>query len=112
MKMNQSLNIKIKEKNENEQIDYKTIQNIIQKEFIDSCEKILIENQSKFIEEYFTKIILIIKNIYGDDIFQKSKSLNKIIYQNKMDFIKNIYNPMFKLCSLAFKQIKIFHFLI
>ena len=104
MKMNRSLNLKIKEKNENEQIDYKTIQNIIQKEFIDSCEKILIENQSKFIEEYFTKIILIIKNIYGDDIFQKSKSLNKIIYQNKMDFIKNIYNPMFKLCSLAIKQ--------
>ena len=104
MKMNQSLNLKIKEKNEKGQLDNKTIQNITQNEFYDSCEKILIENQSKFIEDYFTKINLIIKNVYGEDIFQKNKSLNKLINQNKIDFIKNIYTPMFKLCSLAIKN--------
>ncbi len=104
MKMNQSLNLKIKEKNEKGQLDYKTIQNIIQNEFYDSCEKILIENQTKFIEDYFTKINLIIKNVYGEDIFQKNKSLNKLINQNKIDFIKNIYTPMLKLCSLAIKN--------
>ena len=64
MKINQSLNLKIKEKTERDQLDYKTIKNIIQNEFYDSCEKILIENQSKFIEDYFTKIILIIWRRY------------------------------------------------
>jgi hypothetical protein len=103
MKINQSLNLKIKEKTERDQLDYKTIKNIIQNEFYDSCEKILIENQSKFIEDYFTKIILIIKNVYGEDIFQNNKSLNKFINQGKIYFIKNIYNPMFILCSLAIK---------
>ena len=104
MKMNyNNINSKLKEKNEKFQIEHKVIQDLIQKEFIDSCEKILIENKPKFIEDYFKRINLIIKNYYGEEIFQRVKSLNKIIHQNKIGFINNIYFPMFKLCSLAIK---------
>ena len=101
--MNYNINSKLKEKNEKLRIDYKMIQELIQKEFIDSCEKILIENKPKFIEDFFNKINLIIKNCYGEEVFQKVKPLNKILSQNKIDFINNLYFPMFKLCSLGIK---------
>ena len=102
--MNYSINPKNKAKRELEIINDKFIQDLIQMEFIDSCENILIQNQQKFIEEYFKKIYLIIKHYYGDDILVKIKPLNKIIYRNKIDFVKNIYSPMHRLCSLGLKQ--------
>ena len=77
--MNYNINSKLKEKNEKLRIDYKMIQELVQKEFIDSCEKILIENKPKFIEDFFNKINLIIKNCYGEEVFQKVKPLNKIL---------------------------------
>ena len=104
MKMNNSMNLKHKEKTEKEIIDFKTLKDLINTEFIDSCERILIENQSKFIEDYFYKITLLIRNIYENDIFKKIESLDKIIYKNKIEFINNIYSPMYKLCSFGIKQ--------
>ena len=102
--MNYIINHKKKEKREIEKIDEKTIQDLIRKEFIDSCDRILIDIQTKFIDHFFEKIILIIKNYYDQDVFKKIKSLYQIINQNKINFINNIYSPMFKLCSLAIKQ--------
>ena len=102
--MNYSMNLKSKEKTEKEIIDFKTLQDLISTEFIDSCERILIDNQSKFIEDYFFKITLIIRNIYGNDIFTKIKSLDKILNKNKIDFINNVYSPMYKLCSFGLEQ--------
>ena len=78
--MNNKINNKNKEKKEIEKIDDKTIQDLIKKEFIDSCEKIIIKNQIKFIEDFINKIILIIKYYYGDDIFKKIKTLGQILY--------------------------------
>ena len=102
--MNYITNQKYKDKREIEKIDEKTIQDIIKKEFIDSCDRILLDNQTKFVEYYFDKIVLIIKNYYGQDVFKKIKLFYQIINQSKIDFINNIYSPMFKLCSLAIKQ--------
>ena len=104
--MNYIINQKYKEKRDIEKLDDKSISELINKEFIDSCENILIDAQTKFLDDFFEKIILILKYYYGNDIFKKMKSLTQIIYQNKLNFINNIYSYMFKLCSLAFKQFK------
>ena len=101
MKIKYSMNFNEGEKKELEQLNYKTIQSLLLREFIDSCERILIDSQSKFIDNYFDKISLIIKNNYGNNIFEIMKSLNKMIYKNKIYFINNIYSPMHKLCSLC-----------
>ena len=102
--MNYSIKLNHKEKKELDKINDKVIEDLIRMEFIDSSENIIIENQQKFIEDYFTKINLILKYYYGDDIFINIKSLNKIIYKNKINFIKKIYSPMHRLCSLGLKE--------
>ena len=87
----------------NEQLNDKKMQELVQKEFIDSCEKILTDNQTKFISNYFNKIALILKNLYGNDIFKKIKTLNKILEESKTKFIIDLFNPMYELCSLCLK---------
>jgi hypothetical protein len=84
----------------NEQLNDKKIQELVQKEFIDSCEKILTDNQTNFISNYFNKIALILKNLYGNDIFKKIKTLNKILEESKTKFIYIIQCMNFVLCVL------------
>ena len=101
MKINYSMKTILRENSE--ELNDKNIQELIQKEFIDSCERILIDNQTRFISNYFNKIVLILKNLYGSDIFNKMKILNKILEENKTKFINDIYYPMYDLCSLCLK---------
>ena len=101
MKINHSMKAISREKSE--ELNEKKIQELILTEFIDSCERILIDNQSKFIGNYFNKIVLILKNHYGNDIFKKIRGLNKILEESKTKFINDIYYPMHELCSLCLK---------
>ena len=101
MKINYSM--KEISRKKSEQLNEKSIKELIRKEFIDSCERILIENQTEFIGSYFNKIILILKNLYGNDIFKKISTLNKNLEEIKTKFINDIYNPMHELCSLCLK---------
>ena len=104
--MNYFINQNNKEKSDIGKIDDKVIEDLLNKEFIDSCENILIETQIKFVDDFFEKIALILKYNYGNDIFKKMKSLNQILYQNKINFINGLYSYVYRICSLALKQFK------
>ena len=95
--MKNNLSLKLK----NGKINSKFLAKIMQKEFIDSCESIIIDSQPKFINNFYNKIFLLLKNYYSINIFSETKELNNLLYQNKIDFITNVYTPMFKLCSYA-----------
>ena len=101
MKINYSMKVITRENSE--QLNDKTLQELIRKEFIDSCEKILIDSQANFISNYFNKIVLILKSQYSNDIFKKIIMLNKILEESKTKFINDIYYPMYELCSLCLK---------
>ena len=98
--MRHNLSIQIK----NEKLDSKLLSQIINDEFSISCEKILITSQSKFIYGFFKKIFLSLKNYYSFNISLESKDFNRLLFQNKINFITNIYTPMFKLCTSAIGQ--------
>ena len=98
--MRHNLNIPIK----NEKLDSKLLSQIIYDEFSTSCEKILILSQSKFINDFFKKISLSLQNYYSFNINPESKEFNRLLFKNKINFITNIYTPMFKLCSSAIEQ--------
>ena len=85
--------------------DYKTLYEIYKNEFIRNCENILIQNKTDFINNYFEKIILIIKNRYGEDILNKKDiSLNDLKEKCENDFIKDIYFPMRNTCLAALEK--------
>ena len=97
MKLN--LNFQIK----NEKIDNNFLSEIIRNEFVNSCERIIIDSQPKFINNFCKKIYQLLNNIYSINLSSKTKELNSLLSQNKIDFVNNMYLPMFKLCSLALK---------
>ena len=72
LKNNQPLNQEIKDINK---IDLKNLYDLYKKEFINSCEFILIENQNDFLDNFYDKMNLIIKNEFGENIFEKNTSL-------------------------------------
>ena len=67
-------------------------------EFINYSENILIENQNEFLDKFYAKMDLIIKNNYGEDIFDKIPSLYLTKKQCENKFITDIYWPMHDLC--------------
>ena len=68
LKNNQKINKDLKNMNN---IDIKELYDLYKNEFIISCESILIENQNDFLDNFYNKMNLIIKNNYGDNIFEK-----------------------------------------
>ena len=77
---------------------------LYKEEFIIFCENILIENQKEFLDEFYSKIDLIIKNEYGENIFDKIPSLYLTKKQCENKFITDIYWPMLELCLKAKKN--------
>ena len=67
-------------------------------EFINYCENILIENQNEFLDKFYAKMDLIMKNNYGENIFDKIPSLYLTKKQCENKFITDIYWPMHNLC--------------
>ena len=92
------------ENGKNNNINAKLIYNLYKKEFIDECDTIIIEKQKSFLEKYFNKIHLIIKCEYGDDIFEKNAQINDIIKKCELDFINEVYYPMYNSCMFALKK--------
>ena len=101
LKNNQIINRDLKNMNN---IDIKELYDLYKNEFIISCESILIENQNEFLDNFYHKMNLIIKNKYGDNIFEKNASLYSSKKQCENDFVTDIYWPMHNLCSSALKQ--------
>ena len=71
---------------------------LYKEEFINYCENILIENQNEFLDKFYAKMDLIIKNNYGENIFDKITSLYLTKKQCENKFITDIYWPMHDLC--------------
>ena len=101
LKNNQALTCEIKDKNN---IDLKDLYELYKKEFINSCELILIENQNDFLDSFYDKMNLIIKNEFGENIFETNTSLYLSKKKCENDFVVDIYWPMRNLCSLGLKN--------
>ena len=84
-------------------INSKQIYDIYKNEFIDECDSIIIEKQKDFLQKYFNKVHLIIKNEYGDDIFEEY-SQNDIIKKCEIDFTNEFYNPMYNSCLFGLRK--------
>ena len=85
-------------------IDIKELYELYKNEFINSCESILIENQNDFLDNFYDKMNLIIKNEYGEDIFEKNASLYLTKKQCENNFVTDTYWPMRSLCSKSLKK--------
>ena len=95
------LNQEIKDTNK---IDLNDLYDLYKKEFINSCEFILIENQNDFLDNFYDKMNLIIKNEFGENIFEINESLYLTKKKCENDFVTDIYWPMRKSCSLGIKK--------
>ena len=85
-------------------INPKVIYEIYKKEFIDECDTIIIDNQKDFLDKYFNKIHLIIKNDYGNDIFTQNPTFLEMTKKLELDFINEIYTPMYNSCIFGLKK--------
>ena len=88
-------------------ITFKLIYDLYKTNFIDNCELILLEKQNIFLDNFFNKMIYIIKAEFTENIFEKNKSLYDITKKCENDFIKEVYWPMFDTCSNAYENFKI-----
>ena len=77
---------------------------LYEQEFINFCENILIENQNDFLDRFYGKMDLIIKNDYGENIFDKIPSLYLTKKQCENKFITDTYWPIRELCLSAQKN--------
>ena len=71
---------------------------LYKEEFINFCENILIENQNEFLDRFYEKMNLIIKQSLGENIFDKIPSLYLTKKQCENNFITDIYWPMREQC--------------
>ena len=93
-----------KEINESNNKDINELYQLYKNEFINSCESILTENQNDFLDNFYDKMNLIIKNEYGENIFEQNTSLYLIKKQCENNFVIDIYWPMRNICSAALKN--------
>ena len=87
-------------------INFKLIYNLYKTHFIDNCELILLEKQNNFLDKFFNKMKLIIKNEYDEDIFDKDKTLYEITKKCENDFISDVYWPMYDSCTKGYDKFK------
>ena len=84
-------------------INQQILYDIYKKEFIDECDTIIIEKQKDFLDKYFKKIHLIIKNDYGPSILDQISIISQI-KKCETDFINEIYTPMYNSCLFGLKK--------
>ena len=87
-------------------INFKSIYNLYKTNFIDNCELIILEKQNNFLDKFFNKMKLIIKNEYDEDIFDKDKTLYEITKKCENDFISDVYWPMHDSCLKGYEKFK------
>ena len=84
-----------------------TFENVYERykiEFVDNCEEIIIQKEQDFLKSFFQKMKLILKEYYGDLIFENSKNLPSIINKCEQYFYKEIYKPMYNLCINSWRK--------
>ena len=91
-------------KNLKNQISFENVYEKYKSEFIDNCEEIIIQKEQDFLKTFFSKMKLILKEYYGESIFESNKNLPSIINKCEQYFYKEIYKPMYNLCINSWKK--------
>ena len=84
-----------------------TFENVYERykiEFIDNCEEIIIQKEQDFLKSFFQKMKLILKEYYGDIIFENNKNFPSLINKCEQYFYKEIYKPMYNLCINSWRK--------
>ena len=87
-------------------LNFRSIYELYKSHFIENCELIILEKQNIFLDKFFNKMKLIIKNEFDEDIFDKNKSLYEITKKCETEFISDIYWPMFNSCTSTYEKFK------
>ena len=85
-------------------LDFHSIFEMYKTEFKECCETILIEDKSDLLSSFFYKMNLIIKNSYNKDYFINENLLSSIIKKCENQFISEVYNPMYNICSSSINK--------
>ena len=104
LKKMRAFNPEIKDTKDLNKIDIKDLYDLYKKEFINSCELILIENQNDFLDNFYDKMNLIIKYEFGENIFEKNTSLYLSKKKCENNFVTDIYWPMRNSCANSIKK--------
>ena len=91
---------------EQKKLNYKTIYDLYKTNFKDNCELILLEKESIFLDKFFNKMKLIIKTEFGEDIFDKNKTVYQMTKKCENNFISDVYWPMYDSCLSGLEKIK------
>ena len=87
-------------------LNYKIIYDLYKTNFMDNCELILLEKESTFLDKFFNKMKLIIKTEYGEDIFDKNKTVYQMTKKCENNFISDVYWPMYDSCLSGLEKVK------
>ena len=85
-------------------LEFSSIYNIYKSEFTRFCENILIEEKNALLINFFHKINLILKNIYIKNSNINNKKLLEVTKKCENKFIKEIYTPMYNICSSSINK--------
>ena len=86
-------------------LNFNQIYEMYKSEFMICCENILTEQKNKLLSSFFYKMKLIIKYNYNKDSFINEKPLTEIIKKCELNFISDIYNPMYNICSSSLNRL-------
>ena len=84
--------------------EYSILYDSYKKEFIDYCEDILIIKENEFLDNFYKRMELIFKNLYGESIVENNKEFNNLILKCKNSFYTEIYKKMFNCCQNTIRK--------
>ena len=83
---------------------FETIYDKYKTEFIDNCEEIIIQKEQDFLNFFFSRMKIILKEFYGENNIESNSDFKKNILKCEKKFTKEIYKNMYNLCSNAWKK--------
>ena len=84
-------------------LDYNSIYEKYKKEFIDNCEKILLEKEEIFLNKFYKRMNIIFSDIFKIDILN-NKEFEIIKNKVEINFYNDIYKKMHNQCLNTLKQ--------
>ena len=88
----------------NNNFKFSNLYDIYKNEFIDFCENILLKKESEFLDNFYEKILLILKNKYGELTVENNKEFQNLISKCENCFYTEIYKKMLNLCQNTLRK--------
>ena len=85
-------------------ISFESLYEKYKTEFIDNCEEILILKEQEFLNFFFSRMKLILKDYYGESIIESNPEFPIFMIQCEKKLINEIYKNMYNLCSNTLKK--------